>query len=92
VRRILSQLKGGEIRIVFHHEGLDPVTKSWDQVSNRLSFAVVLAALIIGSSLMVLADIPPRLAGMPVIGLLGFLMAGMMGFWLLISILRHGRF
>ncbi|MCK5723198.1 MAG: AarF/ABC1/UbiB kinase family protein, partial [Gammaproteobacteria bacterium] len=62
-----------------------------DRISNRLAFAIVLAALIIGSSLIVLSDIPPKWHEIPVIGLAGFMFAGVMGFWLLVSILRRGR-
>ena len=91
LRRIFSQIKTGEARLIFKHDGLDPLLHSWDRVSNRLSFAIVLAALIIGSSLMVHADIPPKWNGIPVIGLIGFVLAALMGFWLLVSILRSGR-
>jgi ubiquinone biosynthesis protein len=62
-----------------------------ERTSNRLSFSVVLSALIIGSSLIVHAGIPPTLHGIPIIGLAGFVVAAVMGFWLLISIIRHGR-
>lgn len=91
IRRLLHQIRSGEIKIFFRHDNLDPLIHSWDQVSNRIAFSVVLAALIIGSSLMVHADIPPRIFGIPAIGLSGFLLAGLMGFWLLIAIVRHGR-
>jgi ubiquinone biosynthesis protein len=53
----------------------------------RLVFALVLAALIIGSSLVVLSGIPPKWYGIPVIGVAGFLSAAFVGFWLLVSIL-----
>jgi len=43
-----------------------------------------------GSSLIVLAGIPPLWHDIQVIGIIGFLGAGTMGFWLLYSILRHG--
>ena len=91
LRRLLEQVKGGRARMVFRHQGLEPLLETGDRVSNRLSFAVVLAALIIGSSVIVHAGIPPKWHDIPVIGLAGFLVAGIMGFWLLISILRHGR-
>jgi ubiquinone biosynthesis protein len=91
LRRIVAQLKTGEARLIFRHDGLEPLLHSADQVSNRVAFAIVLAALIIGSSLIVLANMPPHWHGVPVIGLLGFVLAALMGFWLLISILRHGR-
>lgn len=65
--------------------------KTHDQVSNRTAFAIVLAALVIGSSLIVLSGIPPRWHEIPIVGIVGFLAAGAMGFWLLVSMLRHGK-
>lgn len=91
LRRIFSQIKTGEARVVFKHDGLEPLLASWDRISNRLSFSVVLASLIISSSLIIHADIPPKWNGIPIIGLIGYVMAAVMGFWLLVSILRHGR-
>ncbi len=90
-RAILSQLRKGKMKLEFEHRGLRPMERSLDRVSNRIAFAIVLAAQIIGSSLIVLSDIPPRWHGIPVIGLAGFLVAGVMGFWLLISMIRHGK-
>lgn len=91
LREILAQIRQGRIKIKFRHSGMEGLRAALDQVSNRISFAIVLAALIIGSSLIVLSGIPPKWHDIPIIGLVGFLLAGIMGFWLLISILRHGR-
>jgi len=91
LREILAQIRHGRMKIRFKHSGLEGLRSVLDQVSNRISFAIVLAALIIGSSLIVLSGIPPKWHDIPIIGLVGFLLAGIMGFWLLISILRHGR-
>jgi len=62
-----------------------------NRISNRIAFAIVLASLIIGSSLIVVSGIPPKWHEIPIIGLAGFIVAGIMGFWLLISILRRGK-
>lgn len=91
LREILRQAKQGKVRMEFEHRGLEPMLSTYDRVSNRIAFAIVLASLVIGSSLIVLADIPPKWHEIPVIGLGGFLVAGAMGFWLLVSILRHGK-
>jgi ubiquinone biosynthesis protein len=69
----------------------EQMMKNLDRTGTRLSFAIVLAALIIGSSLMVLSDIPPKWFDIPLIGLAGYILAGVMGFWLLISALRKGK-
>jgi len=91
LRAILRQVRDGRMKLEFEHRGLDSLRRSLDRVSNRIAFAIVLAAQIIGSSLIVLAGIPPKWYGIPLIGLAGFLVAGIMGFWLLVSIIRHGR-
>lgn len=91
MRTILQQVRSGKMRLEFEHRGLKSLGATLDQVSNRIAFAIVLAALIIGSSLIILSDIPPHWHSIPVVGLIGFLVAGIMGFWLLLSIIRHGR-
>ncbi len=91
LRDILKLAKQGRIKIEFEHHGLGPMITTLDRISNRISFAIVLAAQIVGSSLVVLADIPPQWNDISIIGLAGFLLAGVMGFWLLLSMLRHGK-
>ena len=90
-RRLLAQVKGGKSKVTFRHEGLEPLDATLDRASNRLSFALVLAALIIASSVVIHARVPPVWHGISALGLVGYLFAGVMGFGLLISILRHGR-
>ncbi len=91
LRDVLTLTRLGKIKIEFEHHGLDSLYAHLEQTTNRIAFAIVLAAQIIGSSLIVLAGLPPKWNGIPIIGLAGFLLAGIMGFWLLISMLRHGK-
>ncbi len=90
-RDLIDQAKSGQLNVKFEHKGLGPMLKTHEQISNRISFSIVLSSLIIGSALIMRADIPPKVYGIPIIGALGFLAAGIMGFWLLISILSHGK-
>ncbi len=87
---IFRLLRQGKMKIEFEHQGLDEMYAVHNRISNRIAFAIILAALIIGSSLIVLSGIPPIWMGIPIIGLLGFLIAGAMGLWLLIFILKSG--
>ncbi|MBE9487328.1 MAG: AarF/ABC1/UbiB kinase family protein [Chloroflexi bacterium] len=91
VRAILKMARQGKVKMEFEHRGLESMLATHDRISNRLSFAIVLASLVIGSGLIVLSGIPPKWHEIPIIGLVGFLFAGFMGFWLLISIIRSGR-
>ena len=90
-REILEQMKQGKIKMEFEHRGLEPMLSTYDQISNRIAFAIVIAALIIGSALIVLSKTPPFMFGISFIGIIGFLAAALMGLWLLIAILKKGR-
>jgi len=90
-REILEQMKQGKIKMEFEHRGLEPMLSTHDQISNRIAFAIVIAALIIGSALIVLSKTPPFVFGISVIGIIGFLAAAVMGLWLLIAILKKGK-
>ncbi|MGD2125264.1 MAG: AarF/ABC1/UbiB kinase family protein [Desulfobacteraceae bacterium] len=91
IQATLKLARQGKLKIGFEHKGLEPLLTTLDRTSNRLAFAVVIASLIIGSSLVIHADIPPKWHDVPLIGLAGYVVAGVMGFWLLVSILRRGR-
>ena len=91
VREILSKVRKDELGIRFEHRGLERLISELDRSSNRLSFAVVIAALIIGSSIVFQTGAGPKLFGYPLLGLAGFLLASILGLWLLIGILRSGR-
>ncbi len=90
-REILEQMKQGKIKMEFEHKGLEPMLSTYDQISNRIAFAIVIAALIIGSALIVLSKTPPFMFGISFIGIIGFLAAALLGLWLLIAILKKGR-
>lgn len=62
-----------------------------DQISNRIAFAIVIAALIIGSALIVISETPPLVYGISFIGFIGFIAAALMGIWLLAAIIRKGK-
>ena len=89
-RTLGRMAKQGKLKIEIKLVGLEDMRAAQDRNSNRLAFAVVLAALVIGSSVVIQSGIPPTWHGIPIIGLAGYLVAGVMAFWLLISILRRG--
>ena len=61
-------------------------------LTNRLVVAIVLASLILGSSIIGLfSQEGPRLLGISVFALFGFLASGFFGLWLVVGILRSGR-
>jgi len=91
IEEIAAKLKKGELLVSLHHEGLTRLILEIDRSSNRLAFAMIVAALIIGSSLIVHLRQGPEVLGIPALGLAGYLIAGLLGMWLVIAILRSGR-
>jgi ubiquinone biosynthesis protein len=88
---ITTLLKSKKLSLNLEHRGLETMLSTYDQISNRVSFSIIIAALIIGSALIVISDVPPLFYGISLIGIVGFLTAAIMGMWLLIAILRKGR-
>ena len=87
----LDLINHDKLQINFRHRGLEQLIIRLDIASNRLSFALIVAALVIGSSLMVQANKGPAFLGLPLIGVAGFIIAAFFGIWLIISIVRSGR-
>ena len=88
IMRLIRQQK---LAVQMEHKGLETMLATYDQISNRISFSIIIAALIIGSALIVISAIPPLFYGISLIGIIGFLAAALMGIWLLVAILRKGR-
>jgi ubiquinone biosynthesis protein len=83
--QIMQKLRRGELHLGLEVQQLDRLVHEFDTASNRLTLAIILAASIIGSSLIMLS-------GYATLGLLGFLVSGMIGLRLVIAILRAGGF
>jgi ubiquinone biosynthesis protein len=88
---ITRKIRADGLQVQFIHRNFDFFVREIDRSSNRLSFAVVIAAIVVGSSIIVHAEAGPRLLGYPLLGLVGFLTAGILGIGLAIGILRSGR-
>jgi ubiquinone biosynthesis protein len=84
--RVLRAARRGRLEINIEVGSLKRVGNQIDRAANRLAVGVVIAALIIGSSIILTVPGGPRLFGLPVLGVLGFTAAVFGGIWLLLSI------
>ena len=92
VHALLNELKDGEIEVRFRHAGLDDLISKVDILANRLVFAFLIAALIIGSSMLgIFLKEGTKFLGVSIFGLIGFVFAAILGLLLLIGIIRSGR-
>jgi ubiquinone biosynthesis protein len=91
IKEFVNRLNRNQFKIDLEHRGLEKLVSDLDRSSNRVSFAVVIGSLIVGSSLVMQIDKGPMIFGFPLLGLLGYSIAGLLGLWLAIGILRSGR-
>jgi ubiquinone biosynthesis protein len=90
-QEMIKVVKSGRLKLDFENTGLDPIFTQANRIVNRLTFSIIFAALIIGSSLLLHARVPPLWQGLSLIGLAGFAPAAIMGLWLLVSVVRNSR-
>jgi ubiquinone biosynthesis protein len=91
VKGMFRKIMHGEVRVSIHHEELHHLIRDIDKSSNRLAFSVITAATIVASSIIIHSAKGPMLFGLPVFGLIGYVIAALLGMWLLIGILRSGQ-
>ena len=91
IKEFINRINRNKFKIDVEHRGFERLINDLDKSTNRISFSMVIGALIIGSSLIMQIDKGPVLFGFPVLGLLGYTVAGVLGLGLAIAILRSGR-
>jgi ubiquinone biosynthesis protein len=93
LRDVSRRMARGRWQINIRHQNLDFLASEIDRASNRLSFAVITAAIIVGSSWVLGSSNPNSLLGVPAwaFGVIGYLVAGFMGLWLIVAIVRSGK-
>ncbi len=88
---LLKKAGSGRLKLRLDLEELGDVVREIDRSVNRLSFAVVIAGLLIGSAFVAREGVGPSFLGLPILGLAGFFVAVVMGIWFLVGTLRSGR-
>jgi ubiquinone biosynthesis protein len=93
LRSTLRLLGSGKWQLHLRHDNLDRLANEIDRSSNRVSFAVVIAGLIVGSSLVIssTSEFAPLHIPIQWIGVVGYAFAGVLGVSLLWAIFRSGR-
>lgn len=91
VSQLMRRARRGQLHVSLELAHLKRVGDQIDHASNRLALAVVVAALIIGSSIVMTVGGGPTLFGLPAFGLIGYTGAVAGALWLVHSIRRDRR-
>lgn len=87
LEQLTRMMRRGKLRFKLDYEGLDHLANVTDRASNRIAFGVIAGSIIVGSSMLF-----TRGAAFNRLGLVGFVIAGVLGLSLLISILRSKNY
>lgn len=91
MRALFALIRRGEIKLNVQTQSLLPITETWDRDANRLALAIVTASVLIGSSTIIAARIPPLIGDISLVGMIGFGLAVVMTLRLLLAFFRSGH-
>ena len=91
LNRIMDVIANSELEVKVKATDTKTVVDGMQKIANRITTGLILAALIVGASLMMRIETPYRLFGYPVLAMVCFLAAAAGGFWLVISIFIHDQ-
>ncbi len=80
--RTLYKIEEGKISIELEHKNIE-------RISNKISVALIISALLIGSSLIMQTDKGILILGFPFLGIIGFVISMILGLALVLSILKY---
>lgn len=80
IRKIIKVIEGGKIKLEFEHKNLDVFANKLENIINKLSIAIILAALIMGTSMAMFAASRIEVYGLSTIALAGFVLSIIIGF------------
>ncbi|NBF39545.1 MAG: hypothetical protein GVY14_03945 [Spirochaetes bacterium] len=84
-RDVLKQARGGKLKLGFRVTGLEPLRHTLDNISYRLVFGLLVASLLVSSSLVIQAGVPPLVGGVSMFGLVGYGIAGIISVGFLVA-------
>lgn len=84
----IKNLANGETKVTFYHRNLNWLYHTLQQSTIRICISLIIAALLVGSALVIHTGKGLLLWDFPILGLAGFVFAGILGVWLTISMIR----
>jgi ubiquinone biosynthesis protein len=91
IRELAHTLRENQLKIVIEHTGLTEAFRNLDLASKRISTSIVIASLVMGSSIIMAADAKPMFRGIPVLGIAGFAAAAVLGLWIVYTTVFKGK-
>ncbi|HEU5162762.1 MAG TPA: AarF/ABC1/UbiB kinase family protein, partial [Thermoanaerobaculia bacterium] len=91
LRSIVNRVEDGSFSVGINLNQIEFLLKAATKIANRLTVGLIIAAIIVGSSLMMRVPSRFQIFGYPGIAMIGFVAASALGFYLVITILLQDR-
>jgi ubiquinone biosynthesis protein len=101
LRQLSRRALSGKFQFVLRHTGLESLTSELDRATNRIATSLIIASVVIGSSVVIHARMKPLFRDIPaigsflpdvsIIGFAGYVLAGVLGMILAIAFWRSGK-
>lgn len=88
LKNAIRRINSGEIKVDLRHKGIDPLVHTLNRVTKQLVSAMIIAALVIGSSQMIIHNIHPLWGRYSSWGVIGIIIAGLLSLGMLRDIRR----
>jgi len=89
---VLGKAESGNLDVNIEHHGLEQPVFQLDKTINKVALALIVAALIMASSILMAVQIKPLIYGYSLLGLAGMVVALLLGFTLVASIFASREF
>ncbi len=77
-KNAIRKINTGEIKVDLHHKGVDPLVHSINRASKQLISAMIIAALIVGSALLMVSEDEGQWGTISNMGVVGLVIAGIL--------------
>ena len=91
LRRLMGRLERGEPLFDIRHQSGGSLERHLLHASNRLAFALIVASIVIGSAVLLSAHAGPHWEELPLLGIAGFAVAGILGIAWAVLALKSGK-
>lgn len=88
---VLDEAKKGRMHFEFEHRGLSKTVRKFDRMTNKLVFSFIISAIVISSALVMHLSVGPQFFGLSAFGLIGYVFAASLGFWLVVMMFTSGQ-
>lgn len=89
--RLMGRLERGEPLFDIRHQSGGSLERHLLHASNRLAFALIIASIVVGSAIVIGTHAGPHIEGVPLLGVVGFIVAGLLGMAWAVIALKSGR-